>query len=103
MNTVQQKRIELTLNELFNDSRFDHLKMMKGIAKSVFRSVQPSDFKDVYLAISKEQGVDLIKLIRDNQLKNIVEFGTSFGISPLFLAQGVLETDGQIITTELIN
>lgn len=103
MNTVQQKRIELTLNELFNDSRFDHLKMMKGIAKSVFRSVQPSDFKDVYLAISKEQGVDLIKLIRDNQLKNIVEFGTSFGISTLFLAQGVLETDGQIITTELIN
>lgn len=98
----KHKQIELKINELFEDSKFDMLKMMKGAAKSVFRSMQPTDFKDAYLSISREQGVDLTKLIKDNNIKNIVEFGTSFGISTLFLAQGAIETGGHVITTELI-
>lgn len=98
----QQNQITATLNELFEDAKYDILKMMKGAAKSAFRPMQPTDFKDAYLSISREQGEELIKLIVNNKLKNIVEFGTSFGISTLFLAQGVLETEGHIITTELI-
>ena len=54
------------------------------------------------IRISKEQGEDLKRLVKQNNLKNIIEFGTSFGISTLFLAQGVIETGGHIITTELI-
>lgn len=102
MNVKQQLQIQNTINQLFQDSKFDHLKMMKGVAKSMFRPMQPSDFKDVYLSISEEQGEDLKQLIKKNQLRNIVEFGTSFGISTLFLAQGILETGGKVITTELI-
>ncbi|MFK7950679.1 MAG: O-methyltransferase [Saprospiraceae bacterium] len=100
MNAVNQ--IDSVITDLYKDSKNDYFKMMKGIAKSVFRPMQPSDFKDVYLAISQEQGNDLIKLITTNNIKNIVEFGTSFGISTLFLAQGVKATKGKIITTELI-
>ncbi|WP_282072362.1 O-methyltransferase [Polaribacter atrinae] len=96
------EKIEATLEELFKDSKYDRLKMIKGAAKSILRSMEPLDFKDAYLSISKEQGQGLIKLITDNKLKRIVEFGTSFGISTLFLAQGVLETGGRIITIELI-
>ena len=103
MITSQQNEITATLNELFEDSKYDMLNMMKGAAKSVFRPMQPLDFKDAYLSISKAQGHDLIKLIADNKLKRIVEFGTSFGISTLFLAQGVMDTGGHIITTELID
>ena len=44
--------------------------MMKGAAKSIFGPIQPSDFKDVYLSISKQQGEDLKQLIRKNDLKN---------------------------------
>lgn len=91
-----------TLNELFDDSKYDRVKMMKGAARSMFRPMQPLDFKDAYLSISKEQGADLKQLIKENNIKNIVEFGTSFGISTLFLAQGAMETGGRIITTELI-
>lgn len=98
----QSNKIDLILNQLFNDSKNDHYKIMKGLAKSAFRPIQPKDFKDVYLSISKEQGKELVALIKENNLKNIVEFGTSFGISTLFLAQGILETKGKIITTELI-
>lgn len=103
MLTQQQKQIESTLKELYQDAKYDIVKMMKGAAKSVFRPMQPSDFKDAYLSISKEQGVGLKQLIKENNIKNIVEFGTSFGISTLFLAQGVMETDGKIITTELLD
>ncbi|AWV96757.1 O-methyltransferase [Arcticibacterium luteifluviistationis] len=95
-------QIGLTLNQLFQDSKNDGFKIMKGFAKSAFRSIQPRDFSDVYLSITKEQGEDLVRLIKQRKLKNVVEFGTSFGISTLYLAQGVLETQGHIITTELI-
>ncbi|MFP4845336.1 O-methyltransferase [Winogradskyella sp. PE311] len=96
------EQIETTLASLYNDSKYDHLKMMKGFSKSIFRPIKPSDFKDVYLSISQEQGRDLVQFIKNNNLKNIVEFGTSFGISTIFLAQGAADTAGHIITTELI-
>lgn len=102
MNIAKQKQIELTLAELYNDSKYDMIQMMKGAAKGMFRPMQPLDFKDAYLSISKDQGEYLKQLIIDNDIKNIVEFGTSFGISTLFLARGVLETGGKIITTELL-
>jgi len=102
MNTAQQNKVSATLTELYNDSRGDKMKMIKGAAKSIFRPIQPSDFEEVYLSISSAQGEHLKRLILKNNLKNIVEFGTSFGISTLFLAQGAMETGGQIITTELL-
>ena len=102
MNTAQAKKVDNTLDFLFKDSKYDHLKMMKGFAKNIFRPIAPSDFKDVYLSISQEQGKDLCDFIKKKNIKSIVEFGTSFGISTLFLAKGVLETEGSIITTELI-
>lgn len=99
---MQNIQIEATITELFKDSKNDYLRMIKGAAKSMFRPMQPSDFKDAYLSISKEQGKELVKLIKKKRIKNIVEFGTSFGVSTLFLAQGVMQTGGSIITTELI-
>ena len=102
MVEMQEKQIASTITELYDDSKYDQLKVLKGLGKSIFRPMQPLDFKDAYLSISKEQGEDLKRLIKENNIKNIVEFGTSFGISTLFLAQGAMETDGYIITTELI-
>ena len=99
---MQNIQIEPTIKELYKDSKNDYLRMMRGVAKSIFRPMQPADFKDAYLAISEEQGKDLVKMIKENNIKNIMEFGTSFGISTLFLAQGVIATGGGIITTELI-
>ncbi len=102
MDTEKIKQIEKTLDYLYKDAKYDMVKAMKGVAKSAFRPIRPVHFKDVYLSISREQGEDLVALIKNNNIQNIVEFGTSFGISTLFLAQGVLETKGCIVTTELI-
>jgi predicted O-methyltransferase YrrM len=102
MLVKQQTQIEATLTYLYEDSKYDLVKAMKGFAKSAFRPIQPAHFKDAYLSISKEQGEGLKRLIKKNNLQNIVEFGTSFGISTLFLALGAIETKGRILTTELI-
>ncbi|WP_423999856.1 O-methyltransferase [Maribacter sp. IgM3_T14_3] len=102
MITATHNSITATLLDLFNDAKYDKTRIIKGLVKSILRPIQPEDFKDAYLAISEEQGLYLVELIQKNNLKNVVEFGTSFGISTLFLAQGVLETKGRIITTELI-
>ncbi len=76
--------------------------MTKGMAKSIFRPMRPSDFEEAYLSISQDQGEELSRIIKERKFKNIVEFGTSFGISTIYLAQGAMETGGHIITTELI-
>jgi predicted O-methyltransferase YrrM len=102
MNLTQKSKLETIISELYRDAKNDYLRMIKKAAKSIFQPMQPADFKDLYLAISKEQGSGLVNLIKGNNIKNIVEFGTSFGISTLFLAQGAMETGGHIITTELI-
>ncbi len=102
MKYIQNSTIAQTINDLYDDARNDYRRLLKGAAKSFFRPPQPADFSQAYLAIDPQQGADLVQLIESNQLRNIVEFGTSFGISTLFLAQGVEETGGHIITTELV-
>ncbi len=99
---IAKQQIEATINQLYDHAKHDQYKMVKGLSKRIFRPMQPSDFKDAYLSISREQGEYLVNLIKENRLENIIEFGTSFGISTLFLAQGVIETGGQVITTEVI-
>lgn len=102
MNIVLNVQLETTLEGLHRDAESDYFQMLIDLSKSIFRPMQPSDFKNAYLSISKTQGEDIYQLIKKYRLKNIVEFGTSFGISTLYLAQGALETGGRVITTELL-
>ncbi len=57
--------------------------------------------KDVPLGISRETGTLLYMLARSSRARNIVEFGTSFGISTLHLAAALRDNGGgKLITTE---
>lgn len=102
MTKTEEHTLAAVIKALYQDAKYDKLKMLKGAAKSLFRSFKPENFEDAYLAISKDQGEALMHLIQDKELKNIVEFGTSFGISTLYLAQGVATIGGHITTTELL-
>lgn len=102
MSTIAIHKVRQTLDILHRDAKNDYKRMGKAMAKAIFRPVQPNDFKDAYLPISREQGEDICNLIVDNNLKNVVEFGTSFGISTIYLANAVRTTGGKVITTELI-
>jgi predicted O-methyltransferase YrrM len=57
--------------------------------------------KNVPLAVSRETGTLLYMLARGTNARNIVEFGTSFGISTLHLAAALRDNGGgRLITTE---
>jgi len=90
------------LNALHKDAEKDYMRVGKGMIKSVFRPMQPIDFKNAYLPISKNQGEALHQLIVNNDCKHIVEFGTSFGISTIYLAHAAKQTNGKVTTTELL-
>jgi len=94
--------VENTLRALHNDAKKDHMRIRKGVDKSISRPIQPSDFEQAYIPISKEQGEAIRQLIVQNDCKNVVEFGTSFGISTIYIADAVRQTGGKIITTELL-
>lgn len=102
MTTIQANKTKRKLDQLHIDAKKDYMRIGKGIVKSIFRPIQPSDFENAYLPISKEQGETIHQLILGNNCKSIVEFGTSFGISTIYLADAVRQTGGKVITTELI-
>lgn len=95
-------RIQKTLNRLHSEANREILTIAKGLAKGIFRPLQPNDMKDAYIAMSAEQGMIMYDLILQNNCINVIEFGTSFGISTLYLAAGVKTTGGKVITTELL-
>lgn len=102
MNLDINSKVESVLRALHEDAKKDYLRIGKGIVKSILRPIQPADFEKAYLPISQAQGIALRQLIVDNEFKNVVEFGASFGISTIYLADGVRQTGGKVITTELL-
>ncbi|MEZ4771991.1 MAG: class I SAM-dependent methyltransferase [Bacteroidia bacterium] len=93
---------QVILNDMYNLAKYDGVKVAKALAKSIITKVTPADVGTAYLSISQEQGEYLYHLICERNFKNIVEFGTSFGISTLYLAEGVQQTGGSVTTTEII-
>ena len=57
--------------------------------------------KDVYLCIEAAMGRFLNLCARSIGAKTIVEFGTSFGVSTIYLAAAAKDTGGRVIGTEL--
>ncbi len=57
--------------------------------------------KDFPLAVSRETGTLLYMLARGCRAQNIVEFGTSFGLSTLYLAAALRDNGGgRLVTSE---
>jgi predicted O-methyltransferase YrrM len=60
-----------------------------------------SKMKDIPLAVSKETGLLLYMLARSTGARSVVEFGTSFGISTIFIASALRDNGGgRVITSE---
>lgn len=59
--------------------------------------------RDFYLPVTREQGRFLYQTVRALQAKRVVEFGTSFGISTIYLAAGLRDNGGGVVIgSELI-
>ena len=103
MNQIQEEKINSTLNTLHKAASNEGLTIIKGLSKGIFRKLRPTDMKDAYIAITREQGEFLYDLLLKNQSQSIVEFGTSFGISTIYLAAAVKQNGGKVITTEILH
>ncbi|WP_422859674.1 O-methyltransferase [Flagellimonas sp. S174] len=102
MEKIQDTKIQSVLNRMHKEANSQGLTLIKGLTKGIFRKLQPEDMKDAYIAISKSQGEMLYNLLLENQTKRIVEFGTSFGISTMYLGAAAKANHGKVITTELL-
>jgi predicted O-methyltransferase YrrM len=59
-------------------------------------------FHDLYIPVSREQGAMLYLIARAIQARRIVEFGSSFGISTIYLAAAIRDNGGgEVIGSEL--
>lgn len=103
MKTAEQNQSGRVLDRLHKDAKKDDLRMAKAMLKSAFGPMSPERFEHAYLPISRKQGLTLQKIISENKCQRIVEFGTSFGVSTIYLAEAARLIDGQVITTELLD
>jgi predicted O-methyltransferase YrrM len=62
-----------------------------------------NNLREAFIPVWPEFGNLLYTLARSSRARNVVEFGTSFGISTIYLASAVRDNgDGRVITTEFV-
>jgi predicted O-methyltransferase YrrM len=66
-----------------------------GRAKSA--AEQATRAKDLYLPLGPKQGLFVYQLVRAANARRVVEFGTSFGVSTIYLAAGVRDAGGGLV------
>lgn len=103
-------RVGATLDRLHRESKRDKLVMLKafptGLAALLrgrpwFEAVTPA-LKDAHLKVGYEAGELMYNTARAIDARRIVEFGTSFGFSTIYLAAAVRDNGGgTVITAEL--
>lgn len=89
------------------------LSMMHAENAEEFKQFTSADLQDgieyykkagnLYFAVGEKLGQLLYALVRSARPRTIVEFGTSLGVSTLYLAAGVADNGGgHILTTEMV-
>lgn len=114
-NTIESPRVTELVTRLFAEADASNAKVREMFGhftpeERARRMSDPnSDYRDfygrakeLYLAVSPDTARLLYMLVRGARAKNVVEFGTSFGISTIHLAAGVRDNGGgKIIGSEL--
>jgi predicted O-methyltransferase YrrM len=107
-NTLASPRLVTVLGRLFaaadRDDELDPPELPPGLTSwAQATAAEYADARqDHYIPISAEAGKLLYALVRAIRPSTVVEFGTSYGISTLYLAAAVTDNGtGRVITTEL--
>lgn len=106
-NSLAAPQVTAALSRLFAEAaRDDQNRVPPPPGKSSWAEASAVDhanaMQDVYIPISAEAGQLLYALVRAIRPQTVVEFGTSFGISTIYLAAAVTDNGtGRVVTTEL--
>jgi predicted O-methyltransferase YrrM len=81
------------------------LSALPGVARAWARegraAIGPTLFRTSYIAVSPEQGRFMYLMARAIDAKRIVEFGTSYGVSTIYLAAAAKDSGGVVIGSEI--
>ena len=102
---ITTPKITELLDALYADAATNDPLVHKAAQESGAFSERGADFykgmRKAYMAVGPEFGNLLYSLARSAKAKTVVEFGTSFGISTIFLASAIRDNgEGKVITTE---
>src|SRR5580692_10879267 len=103
MNTLMTPAVQDVLDRLFSAAARDDGNGPGPAPRAYATAAERSEaMQDLYLPISAEAGKLLYVLARAIAPQTVVEFGTSFGISTVYLAAAVIDNGaGRVVTTEL--
>lgn len=109
-HALNSVNVQNTLTQLHADAKGDWKTMLKytptvlfGLirGKSMMKSLTPKMAENAYMPVSEDSGRFLYNIVRATNAKNIVEFGTSFGVGTIYLASGAKDNGGQVYTSEI--
>lgn len=110
MNTLKDIRLASLLDRLFDEADAATSPALAELSHAerdrlMHSKTEYLDFysrmKDLWLPVSRQTGELLYILARSSGARTIVEFGTSFGLSTLYLAAALRDNGGgQLITSE---
>jgi predicted O-methyltransferase YrrM len=106
-NSLAAPQLSAVLSRLFAAAARDHENMPPPPAGHASWTSVPAvehtqAWQDLYVPVSPEAGNLLYALVRASRPEMVVEFGTSFGISTIYLAAAVTDNGtGHVVSTEL--
>jgi predicted O-methyltransferase YrrM len=108
-SSLQSKQVADVLDRLFAEAEENDQVVIKRARKEATRQgLAPNDpamtelLGEAYIAVDRPGGRLLYALVRSRAARLVVEFGTSFGISTLYLAAAVRDNgEGRVVTSEL--
>jgi predicted O-methyltransferase YrrM len=106
-HTLADSRVQAALTRMFANADADDAagaRVLAGLGGKVPSGARElaDAAAEIYMPISAEGGRLLYNLVRAVRPETVLEFGTSFGISTLYLAAAVRDNgSGRVVTTEL--
>lgn len=105
---LEDSRVAATLNKLHRLAKNDRWIFLRAAptligaslaGRNVFKAAEPY-LRNAYIPVDPNQGRLLYQTARAIRAQTIVEFGTSFGISTIYLAAAARANNGRVIGSE---
>ncbi len=103
---IRDENVKNVLDKLHHSAKADKFKTFLILPKIFAERIRGKKMdqimsnnltRNMYLPVSREEGKFLFEIARAIRAKNIVEFGTSFGISSIYLASAIKDNGGGIL------
>ena len=108
MNSLADPVVVEVLSRLHRDAEAQVPELREKVAAlredPEMREDWAEQLRDFYLPVDREQGRFLYQMVRGVRAERVVEFGSSFGISSIYLAAGLRDNNGGgiLVGSELV-